>query len=144
MVLLAGLVLLVASCGSPPAAAVDEGGDEPAMVELVAGQEDIHRITLTPEAAARLGIETAEVTGGSGGQGRVPYSAVIYDAAGAAWVYVVDGSPNTFVRQAVTIDEIVADPAGDYAVLTSGPAGGASVVSVGVAELFGTEFEVGH
>jgi hypothetical protein len=144
--LLAVLVFLVAACGSPPAAAVDDGGDEPALVELVAGQEDLHRITLTPEAVARLGVETAEVAGavGGGGQSRVPYSAVIYDAAGAAWVYVVDGSPNSFVRHAVTIDEIVADPAGDYAALTSGPAGGTSVVSVGVAELFGTEFEVGH
>jgi hypothetical protein len=42
------------------------------------------------------------------------------------------------------VDEIVADTAGDYAVLTEGPAEGETVVSVGVAELFGAEFEVGH
>ena len=40
--------------------------------------------------------------------------------------------------------DIVVHPAGDYAVLTDGPDPGSLVVSVGVAELFGAEFEVGH
>ena len=35
-------------------------------------------------------------------------------------------------------------PNGDYAVLSDGPAAGTPVVSVGVAELFGAEFDVGH
>ena len=32
----------------------------------------------------------------------------------------------------------------DLAVLTGGPAAGTAVVSVGAAELYGTEFGVGH
>ena len=36
---------------------------------------------------------------------------------------------------------VVARVAGDLAVLSSGPSVGTQVVSVGVAELFGTEFE---
>jgi hypothetical protein len=77
------------------------------------------------------------------GRTRVPYSAVIYDAEGGAWAYVADGELS-YVRHALTVDEIVADTAGDYAVLAEGPAEGETVVSVGVAELFGAEFEVGH
>jgi hypothetical protein len=57
---------------------------------------------------------------------------------------VVDGTPLVFVRQAVTIGDVVVDAAGDYAVLTDGPEPGTSVVAVGVAELFGAEFSVGH
>jgi hypothetical protein len=137
------LSLMAAACGSPPVTPPEEH-DRPATVEEVAGQEGIHRITLTPEAATRLGIEVAEVIRGAGGRTRVPYSALIYDADGAAWTYVVDGGPNVFIRHPVTVQEIVADPGGDYVLLTAGPASGASVASVGVAELFGTEFEVGH
>jgi hypothetical protein len=145
---IASLVLIglaVAACGQP-AASPGDGAEEPAIVELVAGQESIHRITLSQRALERLGIETAEVLAapGAGGQTHVPYSAVIYDAAGEAWAYIVDGAPNVFVRHALTVDEIVTHQAGDYAVLTSGPQAGLSVVSVGVAELFGAEFSVGH
>jgi hypothetical protein len=137
------LCFMAAACGSGAAAPTEEHTG-PATVEEVAGQEGIHRITLTPEAATRLGIEVAQVTAGPSGRTRVPYSALIYDADGAAWTYLVDGGPNVFIRHAVTVDEIVADPGGDYVLLTAGPASGTSVASVGVAELFGTEFEVGH
>jgi hypothetical protein len=120
--------------------------EKPATVELVAGQEKLHRITLTPRAAERLAIQTVEVAQapGAGSRTKVPYSSIIYDAQGGAWAYVVDGAPLVFVRQAITVDDIVADAAGDYAILTMGPDPGRSVVSVGVAELFGAEFEVGH
>jgi hypothetical protein len=140
-IIIAGIALV--GCGQQ-AAAPDGHADEPAIVETVAGNEELHRITLTERAAERLGIEIAEVTASGAGQSRVPYSAVIYDTAGAAWAYIVDGAPNVFVRQALTIADIVKSEAGDYAVLSSGPTAGMSVVSVGVAELFGAEFEVGH
>jgi hypothetical protein len=42
------------------------------------------------------------------------------------------------------VDDVIVDPAGDYAILTEGPEPGTSVVTVGVAELFGAEFSVGH
>lgn len=139
------VALVLAGCAqsnaTPPAQV-----EEPAIIEPVAGQANLNRITLTNRAAERLGIMTVEVVPASraAGSTQIPYSAVIYDAAGAAWAYVVEGTPNVFVRQALTVKEIVTDAAGDYAVVTSGPEAGASVVSVGVAELFGAEFDVGH
>ncbi len=68
----------------------------------------------------------------------VPYSAVVYDMYGGAWVYQSTG-PHVYVRQRVELHHVL----GDLAVLSRGPAVGAKVVSAGVAELFGTEFGVG-
>lgn len=69
----------------------------------------------------------------------VPYSAVLYDEHGKAWVYT---SPETlvFVRRPVAIEHII----GDKAVLRDGPDVDTKVVSVGAAELFGAELGVGH
>jgi hypothetical protein len=64
----------------------------------------------------------------------VPYSAVYYDAKGAAWVYV-NTKPLTYERQRIDIDHI----AGDVAVLSNGPAVGTPIVTVGAGMLFGTE-----
>lgn len=68
----------------------------------------------------------------------VPYAALIYDARGAAWVYT-NPSPFVFVRHPVAIVAI----AGSEAILGNGPAVGTAVVTVGAAELYGTEFGVG-
>lgn len=142
---LAALVLVpfLVGCGrtqAPPAA-----HEEPAHLEAIAGDESRHRITLTARAAERLGIEVAEVTAAPGASGsvRVPYSSVIYDAEGASWAYVVE-SELVFVRQPVTVADVQPGSGGGLAVLSAGPTAGTAVVSVGVAELFGTEFEVGH
>jgi hypothetical protein len=69
----------------------------------------------------------------------VPHSAVIYGAHGESWVST---SPEalTFVRHPVTVDYVE----GDTAYLSDGPAGGTEVATVGVPELYGAEFEVGH
>ena len=118
------------------------GGEEPAKVEHVEGTSDVSRLTLTPRAVERLGIQTAELRDETvAGKQRkvVPYGAVLYDANGETSVYVSDG-PNTYVRQPITVDFIE----GDRAVLVTGPAAGAAVVSVGAAELYGTETGVGH
>jgi hypothetical protein len=64
----------------------------------------------------------------------VPYSAVYYDAKGAAWVYV-NTQALTYERQRIDIDHI----AGDVAVLSNGPAVGTPIVTVGAGMLFGTE-----
>jgi multidrug efflux pump subunit AcrA (membrane-fusion protein) len=68
----------------------------------------------------------------------VPWSAVLFDMQGGAWVYVRTAA-NVFTRVRVEIRHIV----GPLAVLARGPAAGADVVSVGAAELFGTEFGAG-
>ena len=118
---------------------------EPAHVEHKEGQE-ISKLTLTEKAMERLDVQTTpvregKVEGDESGTPRpfVPYSSILYVAKGDAFVYT-SPAPGTFVRHPINVDYIE----GDVAVLKDGPAPGTLVVSVGVAELFGTEFGVGH
>lgn len=131
---------------------------KPAHVERIDGT-DLSRVILTAKAAERLNITTAPVqevavtrSGGGGGSVRevhltqagalrkiVPYAAVLYDAHGDTWVYT-SPAPLVFVRHRISVEYI----AGDRTVLADGPAIGTAVVTVGAAELFGTEFEIGH
>jgi hypothetical protein len=86
----------------------------------------------------RVLVETT--LSGSGAMRRVvPHSSLIYGAHGETWVYT-SPEPLTYVRHPVSIDYIE----NDLAVLSDGPPVGTEVVTVGVAELYGTEFEVGH
>jgi hypothetical protein len=64
----------------------------------------------------------------------VPYAAVLYGVNGETWVYT-NPEPLVFVRSPITIDYID----GDLAILSEGPEAGTAVVTVGAAELFGTE-----
>jgi membrane fusion protein, heavy metal efflux system len=68
----------------------------------------------------------------------VPRAAVLYDASGGTWVYVAREG-GVFVRHRVEITDVV----GEAAVLRQGPAPGTRVVTIGAAELFGTEFGAG-
>jgi hypothetical protein len=135
--LLLGGVLAALAAGCTASSGPAPSAVEPAVVEDIDGSE-IKLVRLTPEAANRLGIVTAS-TLEEGNRLVVPYGAVFYDPDGGAWVYV-EREPLQFVREAVTVDVIE----GDLATLTDGPAPGANVVSTGVAELYGTEFKVGH
>ena len=123
-------------------AAEGTSGEEPATVEQIEGSEDVSRLTLTPKAVERLGIQTTplredEVAGKQ--RKVVPYGAVLYDADGKTSVYVTS-APNVYVREPITVELIE----GDRAILSAGPAVGTVVVSVGAAELYGTETGVGH
>ena len=69
----------------------------------------------------------------------VPYSSLIYDPHGQTWVYT-SPKPRTFIRRKVEVDYIE----GNVVVLDDGPPTGTVIASVGVAELYGTEFKVGH
>lgn len=73
--------------------------------------------------------------GGSEPRSCVPWSAVIYDTHGSAWVYQQVES-HAFSRHRVEVERVE----GDFAVLARGPADGALVVTAGVAELHGIEF----
>lgn len=75
-----------------------------------------------------------------GGEKRkiIPYAAVLYDAKGNTWVYT-NPEQLVFIRHPIHIDTIV----GDDVLLVDGPPAGTAVVTVGGAELFGTEFGVG-
>jgi hypothetical protein len=121
----------------------DDDDDHPAKVEQVA-ETDISRVILTARAAQRLDIQMAPAfeaqVAPAGLQRRVvPYAAVLYDAQGNTWVYT-SPEPQVFVRYPINVDYID----GDRAVLSDGPPPGTQVVIAGAAELFGTEFEIGH
>ena len=119
-------------------AALEEEIDKPVLLEPIAGT-DLNRLTLTETAAERIGLETAPVlTQQVEGIDRIviPYAALLYDPSGTAWVYV-NVEPLVFVRQAITVDFIK----GDKAILSEGPEAGATVVTLGATELFGSEEE---
>jgi hypothetical protein len=68
----------------------------------------------------------------------VPLTAVIYDPEGTAWVYTATAA-RTFVRTKIVIDHT----SSGNAYLSSGPAVGSAVVTVGASELLGAEYGVG-
>jgi hypothetical protein len=132
-----GLLLSAAGARSAsPAEAVVKV--KPAQVEAIGGTK-LSRITLHPKAAERLDIQTGQVRQDNSGQKIVPYAAVLYDLAGAAWVYT-NPEPLTFIRHGIQIALI----RGEEAYLSEGPPVGTPIVMVGAAELFGTEKGVGH
>ena len=69
----------------------------------------------------------------------VPFNAILHDIHGGTWVYErVD--ERVYARSRVELNYVD----GSNAILSRGPEPGAQVVTDGTAELFGTEFGVGH
>ena len=143
--IIAGLLIVslsISACTQQSDAEADTSAqDEPAVVEEVDGSE-FSRVTLTAKAAERVGIETAEVQEEqvNGAQRLIiPYAAVLYGPNGETWTYT-NPEPLVFVRHLISVDSIE----GDRAILTEGPPAGTTVVTVGAAELAGSEFGVGH
>jgi hypothetical protein len=98
------------------------------------------RVILSVDAARRTGVQTvavrpARVAGKHALE--IPYGAVFYDPDGGTWTYVAV-QPSAFVRQHITVDSI----RGGVAVLSVGPPAGTPVVTVGAAQLYGTEVGV--
>jgi hypothetical protein len=111
----------------------------PATVSPIAGSQ-VQRLQLTGHAIARLGITTQPVRrapAGAGAREVIPYSAVVYDTDGSSWTYV-NTAPRTYVRAPIAVVAIQ----GDNALLSAGPRLGAAVVTVGAAELLGTEYNI--
>jgi hypothetical protein len=138
-VIAAGLAFLaVAGC-----AATSQSGTatvaKPARLEKVAGS-DVNRVILKPEAATSIGIQKGRIQAATSQQSRtvVPYAAVLYDATGKTWVYQ-PAADLTFVRQPIVVERID----GDNAILSQSPPAGTEVVTIGAAELYGTELGVG-
>jgi hypothetical protein len=148
---IAGLLLastfLFAACAGGEEATEEETAAS--VVEMGEGQPK--QVILAEKAVERIGIETvairqvsdlaaAATTPAFGGEKTlVPYSAVLYDAEGNTWTFV-NTEGQTFIRKPIAIDQIQ----GDVAILSSGPPVGTLVVSVGAAELLGTEVGVTH
>jgi ABC-type oligopeptide transport system substrate-binding subunit len=138
LVLIAGVVSLSA-CGEASSGYDYETAShhEPAKLEPIKGT-DVQRVIFDAEGAERVGLQTAPIR--QNGQGTVmPYDAVIYTSDGKTYTYTAP-EPLTFVRQSISIDNVV----GDSVMLSDGPPAGTKVVTVGATEVYGTEFEVAH
>ena len=124
--------LLLTACGG---AAGEEATTKPAVEQHVKGT-DVIRVTLTAEAAKRIGIHTTTVrSDGIGTHTVIPYAAVLYDPNGATWTYT---SPKSLVFQRTDIS--VARIDGNSAILTKGPVIGTPVVTAGATEIWGVEY----
>ena len=135
------IVVALVLTGCSDTSALDEGASsDVATVEPIEGS-DVARVTLSEDAARRLDITTAPIAALGGGTARtaMPYAAVLYDPNGDTWAYT-NPEPLVFVRSPITVVTIE----GNRAVLSAGPAAGTQVVTVGAAELLGTEYEVGE
>jgi len=117
--------LQLAACG-PKSATTEK--INPATLEEIEGSE-LKRVILTEKAAERIDVQTVSVGGNI-----VPYAAVIYDTEGNTWIYT-NPAPLTFVRQSIVIDHIE----GDEVFLSQSLGSETPVVTVGVAEIYGTE-----
>src|SRR3954453_650555 len=138
MLLVAGSLPL-ASCAKLPAEAEPE--QTAAKVEHQEKEDPDQRtlITLENEAAKGIDIQTGDVkdVDVNGAKQKVlPYAALLYDTEGQTWTFT-NAEPLKFVRQKIKVDRID----GDKVILAQGPAAGTKVVTVGVAELYGSEAE---
>lgn len=136
------IAVLLAIAG-PLFAALPARADSPAA-PLAENQATIKRlgfglsqITLPAKAARRLDIQTDEIRDDPSGMTVTPFSSIIYDLDGDAWVYKV-AAPLTYVREAVVIELIKRGSV----YLKEGPPARTQVVTVGVPELYGTEVGV--
>jgi hypothetical protein len=108
---------------------------QPVQIAPVAGS-DIQRVTLTAEAARRIGLRTRRVRR-SGRLEVIPYSSLVYGDAGETFT-IVSPRPLHFVRTPIRVDRIT----GDDVFVSKGPPIGSAVVSTGTAEIYSSEFEV--
>ena len=136
LVLIAGVVSLSA-CGEASSGYDYETATHhvPAKLEPIKGT-DVQRVIFDAEAAQRVGLQTAPIRQ-NGQETVVPYDAVIYTPDGSEYTYTAP-KPLTYVRQEIEIKRVD----GDSVVLSDGPPVGTEVVTVGVDEVYGTEFEV--
>jgi hypothetical protein len=144
---LAAAVLSLAGCAAG-AESFEEATSESRAAKVVPIEgTDLSRVELTAEAAKRLGIQTEPVRAlpvtvagtraGTSPRLAIPVAGVLYDEAGDTWAYTTL-QPLSFVRQPIAVARID----GDLALLSSGPAPGTAVVTVGAAELLGAEYKV--
>jgi len=134
--LVIGAAAILAGCATAAPAQAP-----PALIKPVAGSQ-IPQLQLTERAVQRLGIVTQPVrqtttASHTDGPDVIPYSAVVYDTDGSAWTYVNAGA-RTYQRKPITVTDIH----GDIALLSAGPPAGTAVVTVGAAELLGTEYNI--
>jgi hypothetical protein len=139
LALLVAAFLPLSACQKPHDIAEEEEGKSPAEIKRLNGENEPAQITLSDEAAKRLDVQTAaveeaDVNGTK--QKSMPYSALLYDTKGQTWAYA-NPEPHTYIREKLKVDRIE----GDKVFLAQGPGKGTKVVTVGAAELYGSEEE---
>jgi hypothetical protein len=139
LILIAGVVSLSACSGEASSGYDYETAThhEPAKLEPIKGT-DVQRVIFDAEAAKRVGVQTAPIRQ-NGQETVIPYDAVIYTPDGSEYTYTAP-KPLTYVRQEIEVERVD----GDSVVLSDSPPAGTEVVTVGAAEVYGTEFEVAH
>jgi hypothetical protein len=139
------IVLLLALTGWATTAGPDEVvvavHPSPGTVETVEGSE-FSWVTLTAAGAEEIGLEVTGVERARHPAGRlaVPHAALVHGADGTIWVYAAADERLRFRRRVVEVAAVE----GSRAILARGPLVGTLVAGLGSAELYGTEFEVGH
>jgi hypothetical protein len=129
-------VVIALAAGSPSDDTGAAPEAPPATVEPIKGT-DLSTVTLSADAARRLGIRTAPVLARGAHGAAIPYAAVLYDADGRTYTYT-SPKPLVFVRHPIRVIRIQ----GARALLSSGPPAGTRVVTVGSQELYGSEYDV--
>jgi hypothetical protein len=118
---------------------VEPSHASPATVEHI-GDGEFSWVTLTQDAARKIGLEVAEVPRRTEAV-TVPYAALVHDADGTTWVYAsMEEDSLRFRRYEVEVRAVT----GDRATLSVAPPPGMFVAGEGSALLYGSEFEVGH
>ena len=134
---LAAVMILIALSATACRSAVADVAEpvEPFALEPIEGT-DVSRLILTQDAIQRIALETAPIVADRSVL-LIPASAVWIDVDGVSWIYT-NPEPRTFVRAEV----VVARYDRHTAVLSEGPPAGVAIVTVGVAELIGSEFGI--
>ena len=129
-----------ASEGSPGFEAVPIAGPRTANPGTVSS--DLYYRVPNPEGHLRPGERVAvrvPLRAGASEERVVPWAAVLHDIHGGTWIYeALEG--HAYTRRRVEVRDVVEG----FAVLTRGPPPGTSVVVVGAAELYSTEFGTAH
>lgn len=138
-VLIAVGVVSLSACGGASSGYDYETASHhvPAKLEPIKGT-DVQRVIFDAEAAERTGLKTVPIRH-DGQQKVIPFDAVVYTADGNSYAYTAP-EPLTYVRKEIEIDHVD----GNSVMLSDGPPAGTEVVTVGSAEVYGTEFEVAH
>jgi multidrug efflux pump subunit AcrA (membrane-fusion protein) len=131
----ATMTVAVAGCSTSSSTA-----SQPPTFKLVKAPGNAEpTIVLTKLGATRIGLQTALVAGGQGGEATFPYAALLYESNGQAVVYVSTGALS-FQREFVSVDTIT----GDTVTVTSGVTPGQKVATDGAEELLGVQNGVGE
>ena len=133
----AALITALGAAGCGSSSSKDDTGAQPVRITHVAGTP-FTRVELSPEADARIGIQTTPAVTRTSPTGarevEVPYAAILYDAKGVPSVFT-NPDPRAYIRHPVQVDRI----SGSAAYLKKGLASGETVVTVGGDELYGAE-----